>query len=531
MDTHTVGTETRGYILVRGRRALLIDCPRLDVVGYCHRHGLVCPDTVLHTQVQTEHCWEWEVLPDAKVYVAAGSEDVARRSAAFARDSKTVWPPDRPWAPESAGVERYGIGGCPTARPPERPLNVVGGLHAGDHFQWENLRLTVLPLPGSGKRAVGFYAEKEGVLFSGDLLRAGGFLVNFYDLERGYGPTLGYDELIHSLETVAALKPRLLLPSTGPAITEPARDIQRLLRRLAAARSPAVQRPGMETPRPPLREFGLWKEVAPGLCQNNNFGNCIVYIDAEGRGLCVDPDICVWKSWEENCAAMHAELDRLEAQAGLKRLEWALLTHYHGDHVQYCDLLRERYGTEILATADVADVLAHPEAYRYPCCVDWYGFPFNAVQVDRRLGYEETHRWNGMPVTPIHTPGHCFAHAGFIIPWEGMTTVCTGDTLQYAGGPVATAIPPILYNDTAWPARGVLRTYERVMEAAPDLVLGGHSHCFFEPGEVLEQMRLGAEEAMGRALTLVADGDLMGAMTPPGYDEKRPDWRRLLEMT
>ena len=76
-------------------------------------------------------------------------------------------------------------------------------LAPGQAFVWEDVELDVLDLPGSGRRALGFHWKAEGLLFSGDTLRAGGFLVNFFDCERSYGGYTGYRELLASLRAGA----------------------------------------------------------------------------------------------------------------------------------------------------------------------------------------------------------------------------------------------------------------------------------------------------------------------------------------
>ncbi len=431
-----------------------------------------------------------------------------------------MWPESREW--EYRGEEPYGIAGCTTERPPHQALNVAGTLHVGETFTWEGLTLEVVALPGSGKRAIGFFWREAGVLFSGDLLHAGGYLVNFFDLERGYGTPDGYKQLRELLQKVAALSPTLLLPSTGPVITDPTADIAALLERMAWFKQSPRRAERTEWKRGPIREFGRYKEVVPGIYQNNNFGNMILFVDEQGRGLLVDPDPCVWLPWEESVNAVHADLDLLEAETGLRRIELVVITHYHGDHCQFSDLVRERYGAEVCATPDVAILMEEPKRFRYPCTVDWYNFPFDSVKVDRRLSYEEIFMWNDVPVTPIHTPGHCFAHTGFLIPWRGMRTACTGDTLQYGGGPVSQWLP-FSYNDTAWPTRGYAVTYQRVLKAKVDLILGGHSSYFFDPeGAILRDMIAVTEEAEALARQMVPGDDLLTYMTPPGYDALRP---------
>ncbi len=518
-----IAAETNGYLLVRGERSLLIDCPEEDLSPLLQQAGLPAPSIILHTQVQEEHCREWAAFPEAEVFVFSESEEVARRSATFFAECDTVWPPSRAW--DTLGEEKYGVAGCTTERPPRQALRLAGVLRPGEVFRWGDTEFTVLGIPGSGKRAIGFYWGEQRVLFSGDLLFAGGYLVNFYDLERSYGILSGYTQLRESLALVRKLEPALLLPSTGPLISDPARDIAELLARLQAFRhAPALraEEEAATTNYTPLREFGRYREVLAGVYQCTNAGNLILFVNGEGRGLMIDPDPCVWLSWEENCREMHADLDLLERESGLRRVEVALLTHYHGDHLQYCDLLRERYSTEIASTPDVAAVVERPAEFPYPCTIDWYGFPFDHVAIDRYLPYDQPFMWHDLPVQPIHLPGHCFAHAGFVVKWRQTCLVCTGDTIQYGRGPIGSGVP-ILYNDTAWPDRGTLAAVNHLMAVHPDLVLCGHSQSFFDrDGAILRDMASAAETRQRLAVELIHDRNLLRAMTPPGYDDVRP---------
>jgi glyoxylase-like metal-dependent hydrolase (beta-lactamase superfamily II) len=236
----------------------------------------------------------------------------------------------------------------------------------------------------------------------------------------------------------------------------------------------------------------------------------------------VDPDFCVWKSWEENVAEWNADLDLLERETGLKTIERVLLTHYHGDHVQYCGELRKRYGSTIVATADVAAVCERPREYGYPCAVDWYNFPFDHVTIDEHVAYERAFHWHEMALTPIHTPGHCNAHASFLTDWAGHRILIGGDVIQYGQGAIACPMP-IMYNDNAWPDRGLMATLRRISDRGIEYILGGHSHACHDPqGETIAEMVAVAHESLQLARRMVPGGDTLRAMTPPHYDAIRP---------
>jgi glyoxylase-like metal-dependent hydrolase (beta-lactamase superfamily II) len=516
--------ETNGYLIVRQDKSLLIDCPSSLLDMELAAENLPAPSLIIHTQVQEEHCREWGAFPETAVAVSAEAVDIATRSPRFFAECQTVWPPSRAW--ETRGAEKYGFAGCPTERPPLHPLAVRTELHPGDVLPWaEGVTLEVLALPGSGKRSLGFYWQEADILFSGDLLVSGGHLANLYDCEREYGLGSGMCEVECSLETIRQLQPRLLLPTLGPLITDPDTACRQLLERLSRVRQYPARwadaAPAM-TNYQPRRILGRYREVMPGIVQSANGGNIILFIDERGRGCIIDPDPCIWLSWEESCREVHADFDMFERELGLRTVEYALITHYHGDHVQFCDLLRARYGTRVAATPDVAAVMERPEDYRYPSALDWYGFPFTRISVDTRLSYTEPLCWHDIMITPLHTPGHCWAHTGFLVPWQGLRTVCTGDTLQYGAGPYRATLP-VLYSDTAYPLRGIDVTLRRLAQLQPDLVLGGHSASFFDRDGAIIGELLAAEEAFSPlVMALAAEGTIKRAMTPPGYNAKRP---------
>ncbi|MGI6494780.1 MAG: MBL fold metallo-hydrolase [Kiritimatiellia bacterium] len=514
---------TNGYLLVRDGASLLIDCPSHDTVFALEAAGLPRPELILHTHVQEEHCREWSALPGVPVWVAEDSADLARVNGAFRAACATVWPPDRPWA--SLGADPYGIAGCVTERPPGQPLDVAAVFRPGETLSWRGIHLDVLALPGSSRHAVGFFWPEQRLLFSGDLIHAGGRLVNFYDIERCYNGGGGWTQMRSSCAAVEALSPRLLLPSTGPAIADPAADLARLSAWMARPLGGVVRRAGSAV-KPvnyePKRTFGRFREVAPGIYQNNQGGNMVLFVK-DGKGLMIDPCNCVWTPWEASLDSFREDLALLGEETGLERVEVALVTHPHGDHMQDASLLRERYGTRILATPDTAALLARPRAYPYPCLLHWYDFPaFDSFRVDGLLAYGRTDDWRGTPITPVHTPGHCYAHSGFAVEWQGRCVFCAGDALQYGSGPIRPALP-FCWNDNGFPDRSPAVAYRAIAACRPELVLCGHSQSFFDlDGSILRDF-VEVSEAVETALVTLAPGDdLLRATTPPGYDAVRP---------
>jgi len=510
--------ETNGYVLVENGKSIMIDCPSFDLSDAFTKAEIPTPEIILHTQIQEEHCREWAAFPDTNVYVYSECAEIAR----LKHNIHTTWNREENWM-TIRGAEKYGHCGCITERPPQQPLNITHELNNNEIVCWQGQEFKLVKLPGSGKYACGIYWANESILFSGDLVHSGGYIVNFYDIERCYGLPTGYKELRHSLMNVLELCPNIMLPTTGPIIETPHKDCVTLLARTEWIENPPALRPneavGM-TNYQPISQFRGYKQILPGLFQNNNYGNIILLITPNGSGLIIDPDACGELSWDESIREFETDLLHFENEHGLKRIDSALFTHYHGDHVRLCNVLQKRYNTELIATPDVAKLLETPHVFPYPCKIPWYDLPFDYIKVNHVIPYDIPQDISDISITPIHTPGHTYAHTGFVFTWCNTKIVCTGDTLQYGDGPIQTPLP-IMYNDAAWPDRGYIKTYDCLAAIKPDLVLGGHSHSFYDKdGTIVSDFLKSAKESIILAKQMVL-GDLQTAMTPPGYDEMR----------
>ncbi len=96
-------------------------------------------------------------------------------------------------------------------------------------------------------------------------------------------------------------------------------------------------------------------------------------------------------------------------------------------------------------------------------------------------------------------------------------TFCAGDVIQYGTGPIAPSLP-FCYNGNALPDSGPAVTGKRVEELRPDVVLGGHGHCFFDPdGGIVRDFAAVTAATVPLLAERVWDGDLRRATTPPGF--------------
>ena len=511
-------TESNAYLLIKQGCAILIDCPGPGIRAEIDRLNLPQPQAIIHTRVSEEQCREYEEFPDTPVYVPAEAKDLASLNDCFKQESNTVWADDRNW--DSRGAEKYGYAGAMTVRPPGKSLNIEGTFEPGKPFAVAGFTFEVVDLHGAGKFAVGLALREEKIFFCGGLMQAGGFLDNIYDSVFCYARNDGLKILQTALGRAAKLDADKFLPLHGEAIDKPADDLRILRKQLQKVlRLTYLDWDGMNKYNvEPIREVGAFREILPGVYQNLSCGSVIIFIADDGNALLIDPDPALWlPSWQENVDAINGYLDVLEQETPLKSIEYALITHAHGDHVQFAEVLQERYNTKIVATKDVAELLRNPYDYPYACLLPWYNFHFKTLDCDIDLEYEVPFKWNSGDILPIHTPGHANAHAGFFLEWKGQRIVCTGDTVQHGGGTPKIQMP-IIYNDTAWPELGPLVALKRIQKLHPDWVICGHSRYFHDPeGKVIAELIAVAEKVQNEVAKLVPPGELFKAMDPPGF--------------
>lgn len=139
--------------------------------------------------------------------------------------------------------------------------------------------------------------------------------------------------------------------------------------------------------------------------------NCYLYSE-DGALWVLEPAT----PYEEEQALLWAAVDARLARG--QRLQGALLTHHHSDHVGAAEALRARYGVPVVAHPRTQEKLAR-----------------RGVSVDRTLEEGELLGSARLLHTPGHAPGHLCAHhagerwlvAGDMVASEGTILIDPGD--------------------------------------------------------------------------------------------------------
>jgi len=184
-------------------------------------------------------------------------------------------------------------------------------------------------------------------------------------------------------------------------------------------------------------------------------------------------------------------LPALKRQFGVKRIDVALPTHYHDDHVAGFNLLRQVEGAAVWAAESFASVLENPARYDLPCL--WY----DPIPVDRRLPLETPIRWEEYTLTLHPLPGHTLYAVAIEFEADGRRFLATGDQYQGNDGLELNYVYPNRFRPGDYTLSAAL--YRRIN---PDVILSGHWDPLWVTPDYFDALeRMGAElEALHRDL-------------------------------
>jgi len=347
---------------------------------------------------------------------------------------------------------------------------------------WNDLSFCVLDAGVRWFYSVAFWHESgpSGLLFVGDLVTGEGKLPDAFGFEASYGG-IAWVDIAATVRSVAQLDPAHLLPATGETLPRPAAALVQLATRIGEFLKPTPAR--QFTPPFIPEKFGRYFHHGDSVYQISNFGNVILFIDKQGRGLLVDPGPCDYENPRRK-EDFQSDLDLFEAKAGFKKIELVLVTHMHGDHYDLWPGVQNRYpACKLGAWSPQADLIENPSDFPYACLLPWYAAGWECCPVDKRVEIGTPFLWNAVEIHTTHLPGHCFVHAGYWIEWHGRRILISGDSIQTSGAP--DNLQCILSNHSIpGTDEGHAWAYHNALEIDADLNLGGHSSFFTHCREV-----------------------------------------------
>jgi glyoxylase-like metal-dependent hydrolase (beta-lactamase superfamily II) len=340
---------------------------------------------------------------------------------------------------------------------------VTGTVDEYRTMRFGDLEVYVLPTPGHTLGSCTYLVGDAA--FTGDLIYGDGQVWSLAATQWTYSGVEGWGASIVSAATLAGRRPRVLYPSHGAPIEDPGPVLAKLSERLQELIDLRLPRRWDVAER--LRE--PFEAITPHLLRNRTmFATNYVLISETGAALLIDfgYDVSTTALPTERTArrTLLWSLDGLRRDHGVERIEAAVMSHYHDDHVAGLNLLRAVEGAEIWAPENVAPIIEAPERYDLPCL--W----FDAIPVDRVLQFEQPVQWHEYELTVYPLPGHTQYAAAIGFEVDGTRILVTGDQQTDEGG---RSILNYQYRNRFVP-EDFARSAELYARLRPQLLLGGH---------------------------------------------------------
>jgi glyoxylase-like metal-dependent hydrolase (beta-lactamase superfamily II) len=327
------------------------------------------------------------------------------------------------------------------------------------------------PTPGHTPGSVTYLAEVDGrsVAFTGDLIYGAGQVWSLAATQWTYTGVEGQAATILSLGIVERHAPDVLLPSHGEPIENPVEAIAATRERMSEL---------MELRRVEREPWHLerwlddpWEVLTSHVLRNRtSLATSYALLSDSGSALLIDWGYDLWPGTPSGgelatCRPLLESIGALRRNHGVERVEIAVTTHYHDDHVAGLNLLRDVEGTEVWSPENVASILEHPERYDLPCL--WY----DPVPVDRVLRLREPVAWHEYELTMHPLPGHTRYAAAIEFEADGKRMLATGD--QQSREPHGNSILNYQYRNR-FSIDDYVKSSELYERLQPDLLLTGH---------------------------------------------------------
>lgn len=492
------------YLLRYGDRALVIDFGSGRWLEHLDEIGVRQVEHVVLTHGHRDQC--------SGLYrrgPGPGVVHVPQGEAGLLQDPKSFW-------------RTYQNAGCPSSY--AAPCLPVGGAVpdlAGDTERMLGpVRLCCVATPGHGQGALSYLVEWQGrhLAFCGDAAHAGGAIHQPYHLEWDHWTPGGALAAWQGLERLGYCHFDWLLPAHGPPVLQQARtcvrQVQRRLMDLIRAKgSVCAGEPNRWHDLEPL-SCGA-RRVSPHLYQ---FGtNSFLLVSGKGAGLVVDPTLADSES-----------LKPLLAELGLECIEVATASHYHLDHSDGLDWMRQQYGAKVWLHPWVEAPLRQRDRWDVP----W--LPARDVVADRRWPEQGRCRWREYEFEIHPFPGQTHWHCAFATQVDGRRVLFSGDNFQ----------PPSRWNGTGGFCsfngsrfgEGFARSAQLVLDLAPELICNGHGCVYrFAPSHYRRILKWSARaekavQALCPSPDWLADYDCRATVWEPFVNRARPGQRLSLSL-
>lgn len=316
-------------------------------------------------------------------------------------------------------------------------VTVAGSVAEHQNARYGGVDIFTLPTPGHTIGSCSYLVDWHGSLlaFTGDLIYGDGKVWSLSALQWTYNGHAGAAATVMSLDIVGRRRPTMLLPSHGQPIASVQTAIAATTERLEE--HIRITQPSGHNARLPFESDDLWdvreairkpyEAITPHLLRSRfSFSNEHVLLSDSGTALLFDFGFGVisgYPEWRDRSSRRPwlASIEGLKKEFGVDRVEVAIPTHYHDDHVAGFELLSTVEGTQIWCGDDIASVLGNPHNYDLPCLLH------DPIPVHRSIEYGKPFRWREYELSMFPLPGHAKYACATLVEVDGLRVLATGD--------------------------------------------------------------------------------------------------------
>jgi len=456
------------YVLRTGRDAVLVDFGDGNVLDHLGDFGVDRVTDVLLTHHHRDQLGGLRRAVDAGIRVWAPPAEI---DLIAGMDERWRW--RTAWNDYDVREDRFSL---------LESVPVTGPVDEYRTMRFGDLEVFVLPTPGHTLGSCSYLVD--GAAFTGDLVYGDGQVWSLAATQWTYSGVEGWGSTIVSAATLLEREPTVLYPSHGAPIEDPKTSLDALSERMQRLIDLRLPRRWDVAER--LRE--PFEAITPHLLRNRTmFATNYVLLSETGAALLIDfgYDVSTTAMPTERTArrTLLWSLDGLRRDHGVDRIEAAVVSHYHDDHVAGLNLLRDVEGAEVWAPENVAPIIEQPARHDLPCL--W----FDPIPVDRVLPFEQPFRWHEYELTVYPLPGHTRYAAAIGFEVDGTRILVTGDQQTDEGD---RSILNYQYRNRFVP-EDFARSAALYARLRPQLLLGGHWLPLPVTDDLLERLAADAQ--------------------------------------
>jgi glyoxylase-like metal-dependent hydrolase (beta-lactamase superfamily II) len=474
------------YVLRQGDKAILIDLGDGSVLDALPQLGVKTVEWVLFTHHHREQCHGAPRLTDSASKFAAPQAERALFEEPHTFRKLRI-----------SLADPHTVHGASYVRPPLEPITLHRGFKHMDTFQWQGHEIWCVATPGNSPGGMSYLLQLDGewIAFSGDIMVDGAKWHNWFDTEWDYGFAKGLYALYSSASLLSNFDAKLLCPSHGNTIADPAPQFQEYLRKLKDL-VPKFLRGwdvytlaggDQDNYSRPTNIPHLW-HVTPHIYKFKGpefWSNFTLLVADDGHALAIDCGV--------DRTLLDETLRRMQLEMRLKQVDAVIITHMHGDHCVDAPYLREKWGAKIWAHERVAPKLEHPEWFDYSAPVQAYGPTLDRVTCDGVFRDGELIDWHGYQLTIDWMPGQTEFHCGIHGKIDDMLVVFTGDNIfANPADPQQNGHECVMARNSGIFEEGYIYAGEYLKRLKPDLIIGAHSWVMPQPHGLIDRYLQGA---------------------------------------